>query len=97
MKKNLKIGLIILSIIGVSVGTYFAIQYYNLKNAYNRNLTPDDIIDIVNEKSKDLGEEMEEDPSLNYNCDTTDPLSDCFVECPNGQMLDEYGLCSLYE
>ena len=64
MNKNLKIGLIVLSVIGVSAGAYFAIKFYNLRQAYKKSLTPDDVIKIIDQKSKDLGTEMEEDPDL---------------------------------
>lgn len=94
MNKKLKIGLIVLSVLGVSVGAYFAVKFYNLREAYKRSLTPDDVIKIIDEKTKNLGTEMEEDPDLK--CDTTDPLSDCFAGCPNGQIVDEFGLCSSY-
>jgi hypothetical protein len=99
MNKNLKIGLIILSVLGVSAGTYFAIKFYKLKQAYKTNLTSDDVIKIVDEKAQDLGTEMEEDTDFKINyvttdCDTTDPLSDCFEGCPDGQILDEFGGCS---
>jgi hypothetical protein len=75
MNKNLKIGLIVLSVVGVSVGTYFAIKFYNLKQAYKKSLTPDDVLKIVDVKTKDLGTEMEEDPDLKRISSETDATS----------------------
>ena len=69
MNKNLKIGLIALSVLGVSAGAYFAIKFYNLRQAYKKSLTPDDVLNIVDKKSQDLGTEMEEDPDLKKNYD----------------------------
>ena len=92
MNKNLKIGLIVLSVVGVSIGTYFAIKFYNLREAYKRSLTPDDVLKIVDEKAQDLGTEMEEDPDLqtsDVTCDTTDPNGGCFEGCEDGYYLDE--------
>lgn len=64
MNKNLKIGLIILTVLGVSAGAYFAIKFYNLREAYKKSLPPEDVLKIVDEKAQDLGTEMEEDPDL---------------------------------
>jgi len=69
MNKNIKIGLIVLSVVGVSVGAFFAIKFYNLKQAYKKSLSPDDVLKIIDEKTKDLGSEMEEDPDLKKNYD----------------------------
>jgi len=69
MNKNLKIGLIVLSVVGVSIGAYFAIKFYNLREAYKRSLTPDDVLKIVDEKAQDLGTEMEKDQDLKKNND----------------------------
>lgn len=76
MNNKLKIGLIVLSVLGVSAGAFFAIKFYNLKQAYKKSLTPDDVLKIIDEKTKDLGTEMEEDPDLKSSLsDETDATS----------------------
>ncbi len=64
MNKKLKIGLIIFGVVGLSVASYFAINYFKLKKAAENQLSPEDIMDLIEEKTKDLDTEMEEDPDL---------------------------------
>ena len=64
MNKKLKIGLIIGGIVGLSVASYFAIKFYTLKKAYSKKLYSEDVIKLIDEKTSDIGSEMEDDPDL---------------------------------
>ena len=64
MNKKLKIGLIIGGIVGLSAASYFAIKFYTLKKAYSKKLSSEDIIQLIDEKTSDIGSEMEDDPDL---------------------------------
>ena len=63
MDKKLKIFLISLGIVGVSVGAFFAIKFYNLKKAYDTKVTPEEAVKIIQKKVESTldSPEIEED------------------------------------
>lgn len=64
MNKKLKIALITTSIIAVGVSTFFAIKFYKLRKAYKSSITPEQLQQIINEKTKGLSNEFEEDDAI---------------------------------
>jgi hypothetical protein len=64
MEKNTKIFVITLSVVVVSIVTYFGVKAYQIKKAYQTISTDNEVLEIVEEKTKDLGEEMEIDEAI---------------------------------
>jgi uncharacterized protein (UPF0333 family) len=64
MDKKYKIIILVVAVAAISVGGYFILRYIKLKKAYDTFATEDDILKIVEEKTKDIGDEMEVDPDL---------------------------------
>ena len=64
MDKKYKIVFLVAAIAAISVSGYFILRYIKLKKAYDSFATEEDILKIVQEKTKDIGDEMEEDPNL---------------------------------
>ena len=64
MDKKYKIIVLIVSIAAISVGGYFILRYIKLKKAYDTFASEEDILKIVEGKTKGIGDEMEEDPDL---------------------------------
>jgi len=86
-KKVIIYGSIILAI-GIGVGLYFAFKKPELtEDSFKEQIVVDEIPYNGNDVPQLSNDE---------DCDTTDPLSDCFVGCPNGQIVDEFGECSSY-
>jgi hypothetical protein len=87
-KKIIIYGSIILAI-GAAVGLYFVFRKPKLtEESFKEKI-------IVQETSYDENDVPQlPDDEDNTDCDTTDPYSDCFEGCPDGQILDEFGVCS---
>lgn len=51
MTKNVKIGLIAFGVLGVSVGTYFLVEYLRLKKAYSTTLSTEDALKLIDNKT----------------------------------------------
>lgn len=64
MNKKLKIGLIVAGVVGLTAASFFAIKFYTLRKAYSKQLSPEDVMKLIDEKTKNIGTEMEEDPDL---------------------------------
>jgi hypothetical protein len=102
MDKKLKIGLIIGGIVIISTASFFAIKFYTLRKAYSKKLSLEDVMKLIDEKTEDIGTEMEDDPDLQIKStdstgimggdlsDLTDAEFNCFIYNDCAELDAEY-------